>query len=531
MYISMNNTRRRIKSLQRWESGTVKVLGMIASALAFALLTVGLYAWLIGDDSTVFLMPCPFVLAGGLFMYLFFSNEKSMSPSLGILLITEIWVMSFAIISVPFLLSDMSIADSVFESVSAFTTTGATILNDPESVDGSILLWRAVVEWAGGITVVIIYVILLPMLGVGGAGFSTNEFAGSDTGGYTTKIGKSARNFIRVYSWLTIIEIFLLVIMGVSPFESVCISLSDIPTGGLLPRADSMASYDFPVQFTTMVFMFLGATNYYLLFRSLVKKNRRSIWSSNEFRTMVYWFVSCAVIITSVIVVSSETEYSFDTLGKIGESLWHAAYTVVAAGTTSGFAITDYTQWPAMAMMLLLIIEFIGGMSGSTSGGIKIHRLMAMKSYVLAGMGRIIHPGMVSTLRVDGNDVDNSAITSAISTIFLFLIVMLIGLAVFMLIEPGYDVHTAFGTVLAAITNTGVGSGHFNPFTSYEELGAAAKALMCALMWLGRMEMVMAIIMLTRSFWSDVRLSADFQVSGRKYIRKIQGLSDRYDRK
>ncbi|KUE74274.1 potassium uptake protein TrkH [Candidatus Methanomethylophilus sp. 1R26] len=392
MYISMNNARRRIKSLQRWESGTVKVLGMIASALAFALLTVGLYAWLIGDDSTVFLMPCPFVLAGGLFMYLFFSNEKSMSPSLGILLITEIWVMSFAIISVPFLLSDMSIADSVFESVSAFTTTGATILDDPESVDGSILLWRAVVEWAGGITVVIIYVILLPMLGVGGAGFSTNEFAGSDTGGYTTKIGKSARNFIRVYSWLTIIEIFLLVIMGVSPFESVCISLSDIPTGGLLPRADSMASYDFPVQFTTMVFMFLGATNYYLLFRSLVKKNRRSIWSSNEFRTMVYWFVSCAVIITSVIVVSSETEYSFDTLGKIGESLWHAAYTVVAAGTTSGFAITDYTQWPAMAMMLLLIIEFIGGMSGSTSGGIKIHRLMAMKSYVLAGMGRIIHP-------------------------------------------------------------------------------------------------------------------------------------------
>ncbi|MGI6009279.1 MAG: TrkH family potassium uptake protein [Methanomethylophilus sp.] len=525
MYFGLSRYQRRIKVLERWESGTVKVLGMIAILLGIAMLAVGVYAWIIGDDSTVFLFPCPFVIAAGLFMYLFFSNEKSMSPALGILLITEIWLMSFLIIAIPFWLSGMSVIDSLFEAVSAFTTTGATILDKPEDADGSILIWRALVQWMGGITVVIIYVVLLPMLGVAGAGFSSNEFAGSDTGGYTTKIGKSAMNFVKVYASLTVVEIVILIILGVSPFNSVCISFSDIPTGGLLPTSDSMAGYSFAVQLTTMVFMFLGATNYYLLFHSLVKKNHRSILKSSEFRAMLYWFTFCALIITAIIVLSDRTAYSFDTLDKVGESLWHAAYAVVAAGTTSGFVITDYSGWPSVAILLLLVVEFIGGMSGSTSGGIKIHRMLALKSYVIAGMNKILHPGVVANVRVDGTDVNRSAMNSAISTVFLFIIGIFVGLAVFLIFEQDATLNVAFGTVIGAITNSGVCSSvGFDTFASYSYLGVPAKALMCVLMWLGRMEMVMAVIMLTRNFWSDVRLSADFR-SRLRHQQKIDKAS------
>ena len=357
---------------------------MVEVLLAVMLIVVALYAALVGDDASVFARPAPFVLALGLFQYLFFSNRKPMAPSLGILLIVETWLIAFFILAIPFYLSGFSFANSLFESVSAFTTTGATILTDVDAIDGSLLIWRAVMQWAGGITVVIIFTVLLPMLGMGGAGFGSNEFSGVDSSGYAVKISNAAFNFMRIYILMTTVEILILMILGVTPFESVCIAFSNIPTGGLLPANDSMASYSFAVQFVTLVFMFLGATNYYLLFRTFFTKDHKALGKSSEFKWMVKWFVACSLVITAVIVVSDETAYSIDNLGAVGDSLWHATYCIVSAGTSSGFAITDYTTWPALGLMILLVVEFVGGMSGSTAGGIKVSTLVVLAATVRA---------------------------------------------------------------------------------------------------------------------------------------------------
>lgn len=506
--------RRRIEGLERWDSGTVKVLGLVEVLLSIMLFIVAAYALAVGDDWTVFAVPAPIVLACGLFQGLFFSNNKAMTPSLGILLISETWFLAFVILSVPFYLSGFSATDSLFEAVSGFTTTGATILSDMGSVDGSILLWRAIIQWAGGITVVIIFSVLLPMLGMGGSAFSSNEFSGSESGGYVMKVTSMSFNFMRVYFMLTFVEIVILVALGVTPFESVCISFSDIPTGGLLPRADSMVGYSFPVQFVTLVFMFLGATNYYLLFRTVVAKGHNALAKSVEFRRMIEWFVATTIVITAVIVASDETMYS---LSDMGESLWHAAYCVVSAGTSAGFAITDYTVWPTAAMVILLVVEFVGGMSGSTSGGIKIYRLMALKSYIGAGMEKIMHPNMVTSVRVEKNTMSSDDISSAISTIFLFMFGAVAAIIVVLILEPGLDVQTVFGLVFAAVSNAGVGSGSIGPLDSYAALGDPTKFVMIVLMWLGRMEFVLAIIIFTRGFWGDVRLSAGFR--GNKRVR------------
>ncbi len=519
--------RRRIERLERWESGTVKVLGIVEVLLAVMLMTVAAYAFLVGDDASVFALPAPFVLALGLFQYLFFSNSRAMAPSLGILLIAETWLIAFVILSVPFVLSGFTFANALFESVSAFTTTGATILTDIGAVDGSLLLWRAVMQWAGGITVVIIFTVLLPMLGVGGAGFGSNEFSGADSSGYTTKISSAAFNFFRIYLLMTAAEILALTALGVRPFESVCISFSNIPTGGLLPSNDSMAGYGFPVQFVTMVFMFLGATNYYLLFRTFFTRDRRALRRSSEFRWMMKWFLTCALVITAVIVISDETTYNLGNLNAVWDSLWHALYCTVSAGTSSGFAIADYTAWPTLAMMILLVVEFVGGMSGSTAGGIKIHRMMALRTYIVAGMDKIMHPSAVTSMRIDDKTLESNEVSSAVSTVFLFVLGVVVALCIVMFLEPQLDVQTDFGIVFASIANVGVGSGQIGPFDNYDSLRDTTKYLMCLLMWLGRMEFVLAIMIFTRGFWEDIRLNAGFRARAMA-LRRVYEIDRKY---
>lgn len=502
----LETARRQVNRLERWESGTVKVLGIIEVLLASILLAAALFASIVGDDHTIFLIPAVPVLLLGFFQMLFFSNNGNLTPSLGVLLIAEVWAVAFAVLSVPFLLYGFPPIDALFETVSGFTTTGASVA-DVGSLPDSLLLWRGLTQWAGGITIVVIFTVMLPMIGIGSSGFASNEFAGTG-GGYTMRVASAALNFMKVYVFLTVAEAVMLVALGVSPLESVCITMSDVPTGGLLPRSDSMVSYSVYVQSVTLLFMLLGATNYYMMFRLLIKRDT-ALFRNAEFKVMVGWFAVCSAVIAGLIVHNNWDDVS---ARSVGDSIWNALYAVVSAGTSTGFAIADYSSaalgWGGLAMMVLLLVMFVGGMSGSTAGGIKVYRLMILKSYISAGMNRIIHPGTVSSVKVNGEGVDDNAVVSAISTIILMFLGAVVGIALIMFLEPGIDLRSAFGVVVASVTNAGIGtSPEFGPLGSFEGLGAASKGVLCILMWLGRMEMTLALILLTRKFWSDVRLN------------------------
>ncbi|MCQ2078439.1 MAG: TrkH family potassium uptake protein [archaeon] len=492
---------RRIRHLQRWESGTIRVLGLIELLLAAALFVCGLYAYFVGEDSTIFLYIFPIVGGLGLFQTIFFSKKEKMIPSVGILLIAEMWAISFVVSAIPFIIYGMSPVDSFFEGISGYTTTGASIVQDLNVLPDSLLLWRGVIQWTGGITVLISFSFLLPMIGMGGAGLNSNEFMGSDSDNYSLKITTASLNFLKVYSILTVIEIFALMACSVSAFDSLCISLSNIPTGGLLPRNESMACYNIYAQAVTLVFMVLGAMNFYLMFRAMFKKDG-TLLRSKEARFMIKWFLGCTVVSFLFMFINGDLGYELEGLDTYSQYAWISLYAVISSGTGAGFSIYSYSDVPHFMFMILMIAEFVGGTSGSTAGGIKIYRLMALKSYIMGNLNRVLHPNAIYTIRADGKNMDDDAVHSALSTIFLFMLGTILGLLIFMALEPQIDMVTSIGIVFSAITNAGIA-----PVDNFGFLTFASKILLCFLMWLGRMEMVLIIILFTKGFWSDLRLS------------------------
>ena len=521
-----SNLLRRIKHLQRWESGTIRLLGVIEVLLAGALGFTGAYALLVGEDAGLYLYICPIIGILGLFQLLFFASKNKLTPALGVLLIAEMWAISFIVAAIPFMIYGFSPVDAFFEAISGYTTTGATIVPDLDVLPSSLLLWRGVIQWAGGLTVLISFSFLLPMIGMGGAGLNSNEFAGSDNDDYSIKISAASLNFIRVYALLTVMEFVCLLVCNVAPFDSVCISFSNVPTGGLLPRNDSMASYGMTAQAVTLVFMILGSANFYMMFRLFFKKDL-ALLKSRETRIMIEWFLACALLVFACYMIEDSGLYNRD---NIGETAWVSLYSVISSGTGTGFGIQDFV-YPQFIFLVLMIVEFMGGASGSTAGGIKIHRMMALKSYVMSNINRVMHPNAVFSIKADGRNLGEEAVNSALSTIFLFLMGIFISLAILMLIEPdigqftpdGVDeLQTYFGVILAAIANAGIG-----PMPSYDVLNVGSKLLMCFLMWLGRMEFVLVLILFTKGFWSDVRLSVgQFRSSQSKNV-----LTEKFNRK
>lgn len=490
---------RRIKHLQRWDSGTIKVLGYIELLLALILTITSIYALIAKEDAFLYIPIIPFVLGLGLFQVLFFSAKTSLTPALGILLIAEMWVLSFTVSAIPFLLYGYSVLDSAFEAISCYTTTGATVIADFDVLPRSLLFWRAIMVWAGGITVLISFSFILPMIGMAGAGLNSNEFAGSDSDNYSMKISSASLSFLKVYVLLTVAEAIILLLCGLTGFESVCIALANVPTGGVLPSNDGMISYSIPVQAVTMVFMLLGSLNFYLLFRLIFKKDG-AVFKSKETRFMLKWFLFCAVLMFISFALNYDVTSSTDT---ILETAWHSLYMSISFGTSTGFTVIDLASLPYFVFFILYLLEFMGGCSGSTTGGAKIYRLMTVKSYVINNISRVLHPNAVVSIRSDGKNMSDEAVNSAISTILLFIIALFVGLGIVMSLEPDIaDVQTYFGIVLSALTNVGTG-----PFVNYGIFTVGTKIFLCFMMWLGRMELILILILFTRALWTDVRLS------------------------
>ncbi len=497
---------RRLKHLQRWESGTVRLLGLIEIILGSALGLTAAYAFLAGEDAGLYSYLFPIVFGMGIFQMLFFSSKSKMPAALGVLLIAEMWAISFVVAAIPFMLYGFSPIDAFFEGISGYTTTGATVIPDLGQMPSSLLLWRGIIQWAGGLTVLISFSFLLPMIGMGGAGLNSNEFAGSDNEDYSMKISSASLNFIKVYILLTVAEIICLIFCHVHAFDSVCIAFSNIPTGGLLPRNDSMASYGVGAQAVTLVFMILGSSNFYMMFR-LFFKGDLALFKNKETRVMIEWFIACGLLIFASYFLSNQIEYNAESASHY---FWISLYSAISCGTGTGFGIVDFV-YPQFIFLVLMIMEFMGGASGSTAGGIKIYRMMALKSYVVSNLNKVMHPNAVTSIRADGRNWSESAVNSALATILLFLMGVFISLAILMFIQPDIgsvipegtdELQAYFGIILAGIANAGIG-----PLPSYDVLNIGAKVLMCFLMWFGRMEMILVIILFTRSFWSEVGLN------------------------
>lgn len=497
----------RIKSMARRESGPVKLLGVIEITLGIALLAPAVIALIYGEDPVAFICPVPVLLVLGTLQYIFFKSGETMKPASGMLMIFAAWWITFFVSMIPFCLYGLSPIDSFFEAVSGFTTTGISVMGDA-SIPRSIIFWGAFTQWAGGIAIILIFLFLIPMMGIGGRAFVNNELAGSSSYNFTMRIKSAVMNFMLTYVILSVLEAVLLTASGLAPFEAVTMMFSTISTGGFMASGNSMADYSFITQAVVVVFMFLGGTNFYLHYRAVNKREFSAYKTSQEFIWTVIWFVTATALIAAVILMNAGDISSVN----IGGTLWDSLFTVVSFGTTTGYSVSDNLTLPFAAYIILWMVMLFGSMSGSTSGGIKIYRLLILKSYVTNGIYRMLHPRSVRDVRMDGHSVSNDTVVSAMAVVVMFAAALIASVFFLLVSEPGMSISESIGLSISVISNSGMNLGT----VTYHELSGLTKIFLAFMMWVGRLEVVMALLIFTRAFWSDLILD----IKGSRYAEK-----------
>ena len=516
MLISVRaNIRRRYERIPKRESRVMLILGIVLFFTSLMLLPSTVMAYNLGDDFLPFLVPMAAGLVASVYMSMKFELPNNMRPADGLMMIFAVWILLFAFGTIPFLMSGMTFVDAFFESVSGFTTTGATIITDVEATPKGLLLWRAITNWIGGIIIVMMFMFIIPMVISGGRGLLKNEMSGSGGGNLTMKLGSAAKQFIAMYVILTAIFAGVLLVQSLSLLDSVTIAMSSISIGGFLNTNDSLAGYSIYVKISVIFFMILSASNFYIHYRALFKGDLRGYGRSEEFRIMLLWFITITVFVT----IQSLTNGSWDELtGNDEDKFVDILFSVVSVGTTSGFSTVDYTvNWPFLDLSLFIILMFVGGSAGSTSGGVKISRVIITMKALFNEIRQEVHPNAVYSVRYDGSGVSSEVVHSTMVVVTAFLIVIGIGAVIFNVV---LELDDAVFTSVAMVTNTGTGSGTL--FSNYESLPAWTKIASCALMFLGRMEILAILAIFTPGFWlefvgrggiNDVK--AKFSISGR----------------
>ena len=476
------------------ESRSLHVLGVVllfTSLLMIPALAVAIWQ----DESTLpFLIPViPCVLISSALM-IFFKNPKVMRPVDGIVMIITLWAGLFVVGTIPYLIYGLSFVDAIFESVSGFTTAGATILPDVASLPQSMLLWRALTQWVGGIIIVTMFMFIMPMVVSGGRSLLQNEMSGSGSGNLYLKMESAAKQYVSVYVILTAAFFVILMLLGLSWLEASTISLCVICTGGFMITSDSFASYGVLVKVAVMIFMLISATNFYLQYKVFVKREFGAIRKNEEFRFMVLFFSAVSALVLVAMFMNGRGT------GNVLESVVDVLFSVVSIGTTTGFTTVDYTTgWPFIGMSLLLVVMFIGGSTGSTAGGIKISRALIVLKSMLNEVRQAVHPNAVYSVRFDGRGADEGVVRSATVVALMFIITIFVGA---MVMDMEMEMGEALFASCALVSGTGPGMGAL--FGNYCAMSGGMKLFSCGLMFLGRVEIVAILVIFTKGFWKEL---------------------------
>ncbi len=493
---------------------------MLEIVFGLLLLVPAALAMYLGEHPRIFLEPVPFLLIFGLLQIVLFKRSSIFRSVNGLLLIGIVWLLMFLISAIPFFLYGIDFVDSLFESVSGLTTTGLSVMVDVESLDMSLLVWRALTMWVGGIMIIIVFLYMLPLFGIGRSVFF-NELSGSGSSNYSMKMKNAAKSFIYSYALLSLINLVLLLVCQMDPLEAFCLMCTTISTGGLMCTNDSVMSYSDPIQIITIIFMFLGATNFYLHYRAIHRKEHGVYRKNSEFKMMLTWFLGISVIIYLLVILDSGTTGMG--LAEHYETFKNALFTTVSLGTTSGLYINDFTLYPEQCILLLMIVALIGGSSGSTSGGIKISRLRIIYEFLKNSFGKVVHPNAVYDVKMDGSSVSNETVQSALIVFLMFVITTIVGTILILIIgitQPtvngqDIDIIDSVGLSISSISNGGMGFGNFGPTGNFAGLQDSLKVLLIILMWIGRLEVVTALVLFTPSFWKELTANRRHRVRNR----------------
>jgi trk/ktr system potassium uptake protein len=429
----------------------------------------------------------------GLLLLLINKGKYDLNYRDGFAVVTFSWLAMSLAGALPFYLTGAipTITDCFFESASGFTTTGASIINDIEALPHGILFWRSFTHWIGGMGIIVFSIAILPFLGVGGMQMFKAESPGPTADKLTPKIKDTAEILWGVYVLITVVEIFMLRFGGMNWFDSACHSFGTLATGGFSTKNTSIGHYDSAyIQYVIMFFMFLAGISFNLHFHAIRGKVTK-YWKSAEFKFFFY------VILSSIIVVTIERVVS----GELFErSFRDAAFQVIAIATTTGYATADFELWHGFVQLLLVLLMFMGGMAGSTGGGIKAVRIQVLFKQARVELHKIIHPKTLYPIRLGKKLVEDDIVRNILAFFLLYILIMVAGSIVMSFL--GLDLTTAVTSVISCLSNIGPGLGDIGPSENYSTIPLVGKWILSFLMIVGRLEIYTVIVLLTRTYWS-----------------------------
>lgn len=410
----------------------------------------------------------------------------------GFAIVTFAWVLFSLFGSLPFLLSGAipNFTNAFFETMSGFTTTGASILVDIEAVPRGLLFWRSMTHWIGGMGIIVLSLAVLPLLGVGGMQLYKAEVAGPTADKLTPRVTQTAKILWSVYAALTALQTVLLLLGGMSLFDALCTSFGTVASGGFSPRNASIAYYDSSyIDWVVISFMAAAGTNFALHYR-FITGNLRSYAEDREF----HFFVG-SLLFASLLVLAGAWNLYDDKLVAIR----HSIFVVTSLHTSTGFGLADYELWSNGAQFVLLVIMIIGGSAGSTSGGLKVVRVYLIFKYIASEFTRVLHPQAVVPARIHGVAVPRDVMTNVLGYFAVYL--MIIGFGSFLVTSTGPDWTTSISAVVSSLGGVGPGMAAAGPFDNYSALADFAKWVLIACMLLGRLEVFTLLVLFSPAYW------------------------------
>lgn len=461
----------------------------------FLLLCAGVSLIYREDDLNDFLMVAGLTFVVGIILSLLGKGaEKQINRRDGYIVVSFAWLIFSIFGMLPFYISGYipNITNAFFETMSGFTTTGASILDDIESLPHGLLFWRSMTQWIGGLGIVFFTIAILPIFGVGGVQLFAAEATGPTHDKVHPRIGVTAKWIWTIYLVLTLSETVLLMFGGMNLFDSVCHSLTTTATGGYSTKQASIAFYNSAyIEYVITIFMFLSGINFTLLFLLFIKGKIQKLIHNTELK----WYTATVILFTVITTVGLILTSSMG----IEESFRKAIFQVVSLQTTTGFASADYMTWVPFLWALMAIIMFFGGCAGSTAGAMKSIRMVILGKVAKNEFKRIIHPNAILPVRVDKQVISGPIISTVLAFTCIYISIVVISWLTIMALGVGFS--ESFGIVVSSIGNVGPGLGKCGPAYTWNALPDAAKWILSFLMLVGRLEIFTVLLLFTPGFW------------------------------
>lgn len=474
----------------------LKIIGFLLVLVGFFMLTgIPFSIYYKGNDIPALLISgLGTMIIGAILWFAFKVDEGAeITKRDAYLIVTLGWVASSMFATLPFMIhgSIPNFTDAFFEMMSGFTTTGASILKDVESLPHGLLFWRSMTHWLGGMGIIVLSLAILPLLGIGGMQLFQAEVAGPSKEKLHPRVTETAKRLWAIYILLTFAEVIFLLFGGMNLFDALCHSFGTLATGGFSTKNASIAHFHSPfIEYVVCFFMFLGGTNFALHYLALHGK-LKSYFQDEEFK-----FYLGFILLT----VGFATGYLFLANGQTFESSFrHSAFSIMSILSSTGFANVDYESWGPYFTQFFLVLLLFGACAGSTSGGVKMIRYHLLMKNGILEFKRLLHPNAVIPMKYNNKSVSSEIISKVSSFVLLYLAIF--GISSIVMAFLGLELQSAMGSVAACMANIGPGLGSTGPVSNFSSVPEVGKWILSFLMLIGRLEIFTVLIIFSPAFW------------------------------